>query len=207
MTPLVILGAGGFGRELLSWIEDINSILPRYEAIGFLDDASTNQVVAGKPLLGALDQATRMEGVQFALAIAKPQVKAAVVQRLELAPEKWAELIHPTARIRERTTHGIGLILGPFSSLSVDVQVGNHLFLNGGAAIGHDSRLGDFCTLSPLAQILGGCMLGNRVSLGTSSVVAPGSILGDDVTLGPLTSTMRRVPDGVTLAAPPGRRL
>ena len=38
MTPLVIIGAGGFGREVLELVLDINAAAPTFEFLGFLDD-------------------------------------------------------------------------------------------------------------------------------------------------------------------------
>ena len=38
MKKILIVGAGGFGRELLQWIKDINAEKPTWEIGGFLDD-------------------------------------------------------------------------------------------------------------------------------------------------------------------------
>jgi len=38
MKKLYIVGAGGFGRELLWWVKDINAKEPTWEIMGFLDD-------------------------------------------------------------------------------------------------------------------------------------------------------------------------
>ena len=38
MKDLIIVGAGGFGRELLQWIKDINRIERKWNIAGFIDD-------------------------------------------------------------------------------------------------------------------------------------------------------------------------
>ena len=38
MKKLVIVGAGGHGRELLEWVYDINKIEPTWDFLGFIDD-------------------------------------------------------------------------------------------------------------------------------------------------------------------------
>ena len=38
MTEIIIVGAGGCGREVVNWIEDINKIEPTWNILGFLDD-------------------------------------------------------------------------------------------------------------------------------------------------------------------------
>ena len=38
MTDIIIVGAGGCGREVANWIEDINKIEKKWNILGFLDD-------------------------------------------------------------------------------------------------------------------------------------------------------------------------
>jgi len=38
MKEIIIVGASGFGRELLQWIKDINKIENRWIIKGFIDD-------------------------------------------------------------------------------------------------------------------------------------------------------------------------
>ena len=37
LKRLVIVGAGGFGREILSWVEDV-PVSEKFQVMGFLDD-------------------------------------------------------------------------------------------------------------------------------------------------------------------------
>lgn len=38
MKDIAIFGVGGFGREVLTLIEDVNRISPTWNVIGFFDD-------------------------------------------------------------------------------------------------------------------------------------------------------------------------
>jgi sugar O-acyltransferase (sialic acid O-acetyltransferase NeuD family) len=204
--PLVILGASGFGRELLQWITDINSERATFQPLGFLDDAPGGSV-AGLPLLGSLDCVKDYPGVSFVLAVNNPSVRERIVQRLDLPAAAWADIIHPTATRGARCQTGPGLIMCPYSGLSVDIRLGCQAQLNTRAGVGHDADIGDYCTIGPNAIVLGNAVLGNRVSLGANSVVLPSARLGHDVTVGALSTAMRRVRDGVTLFGSPGKRL
>ncbi len=207
MTPLVILGSGGFGRELTQWIQHINETRPTFEVRGFLDDHATESRIPEVPILGPLDRARTLGEVRFVLGIADPATKQRVVERLALPRHLWADILHPSAVLGARRSQGCGLILGPWSSLSIDTVVGDHVMLDCRAMAAHDVIVGNYCTLAPQALALGNVRLGDRVSLGASSVVLPGTQIGNDVKVGPLTTAMRRVPDGVTLFGSPGRRL
>ena len=39
LKKIIIIGAGGFGRELLQWIKDINNIQSTWEIAGFLGES------------------------------------------------------------------------------------------------------------------------------------------------------------------------
>ena len=56
MRSIVIIGAGGFGRETASLLE---ALQPDVEALGFLDDSPelAGGKVAGLPVLGTVDEA------------------------------------------------------------------------------------------------------------------------------------------------------
>lgn len=56
MTDIAIYGVGGFGREVLTLIQDINSAEQVYNLVGFFDDGVTKgTVVNGFPVLGGAD--------------------------------------------------------------------------------------------------------------------------------------------------------
>ncbi len=54
MRKIVVLGIGGFGREVHELIEDINSVDATYEIAGFLDGnkETHGSAVHGVPVLG-----------------------------------------------------------------------------------------------------------------------------------------------------------
>ena len=56
MLDLVIIGAGGVGREMLSLVEEINLNSFTYNCLGFLDDQKPiGTLVNDKPILGTID--------------------------------------------------------------------------------------------------------------------------------------------------------
>ena len=54
---IIIVGAGGFGREVVWTIQDCNKISKTYSIEGFLDDdeSLTGKKIDGIPILGNLD--------------------------------------------------------------------------------------------------------------------------------------------------------
>ncbi len=150
MKPLVIVGAGGFGREVFSMVQEINSATPMWQVLGFIDDDphALDGYDDFAPLLGPIDHYRDLDQPLLACAIAAPKTRKAVVKQLDLQGARWATLIHPTAWIGIGSTLGAGCILARLAGVSVNVTVGNHVHFNALSGAGHDVRLGDFCTLS-----------------------------------------------------------
>ena len=58
---IMVVGAGGFGREAVWTLERINAAAPTWRVIGFADDdpAKAHGSLEGYPLLGSVAQASR----------------------------------------------------------------------------------------------------------------------------------------------------
>ena len=57
MMNIAIYGAGGFGREVLTLVQDINRAGRKYDIMGFFDDGlPKGTVVNGLSVLGGLEE-------------------------------------------------------------------------------------------------------------------------------------------------------
>ena len=58
---IMVVGAGGFGREAVWTLERINAAAPTWRVLGFADDdpAKAHGSLEGYPLLGTVAQASR----------------------------------------------------------------------------------------------------------------------------------------------------
>ena len=77
MKKLFIIGAGGFGRELLQWVKDINKVTPTWDIQGFVDDdlSALDDVECDYPIVGRLSDCQPTEDEFYALAVANPSTK------------------------------------------------------------------------------------------------------------------------------------
>ncbi len=209
MEPIVILGAGGFGREVHALIEDINRAAPTWDILGFADDNSA-----------ALDPFDRFDGVRwptgelpikecrnYVCAVGAPATKKAIVDRLAVKDVTWPTLIHPTADIGPGSTIGQGGILCRNAVVTVDGTLGAHIHLNIAATIGHDAQIGDFCTLSSHVDICGSARLGEGVFLGSHASVMPKAKLGDWARVGAGSVVLRTVRPKTTVFGVPAVRV
>lgn len=169
-TPIVVVAAGGFGREVAWLIEEINADAPTYEFLGFLDDHATS-TPEGLPVLDTVGGwlARDRRDVQLVCAVGEPATRLKVVARIEQAGLAFATLIHPTVRRSRFTQIGAGSIVCAGNIFTTNIRIGRHVIVNLDCTIGHDSLLDDFNSLMPGVHVSGDVHLGRGVYVGTGA--------------------------------------
>jgi sugar O-acyltransferase (sialic acid O-acetyltransferase NeuD family) len=184
-TRLVIIGAGGFGREVYQLLRDINAAGPTFDFLGFLDDGDVRLPLLarlGAPLLGASSILPGL-GASFVIAIGSPDIRRRIDERVR-SSAPTANLIHPTATIGSDVEVGDGAVIAAGARLTTNVTLGRHVHVNVNCTIGHDVLVEDYATLYPGVHLGGGSVIEDGVTLGTGCVVLPGVRVGRGAMVG-----------------------
>lgn len=210
MKRLLILGAGGFGREILAWALDAQAAGGvDWQVGGFLDGNPDALRPFGidLPIVGNPGSYEPQPDDCFTCAIGDPATKLHLCRSLQQRGGEFINLIHPTAMIGPRSRYGTGIICCPQSVITVDSVLGDFVTLNCRAGVGHDVVIGDGCTLNSYCDITGGAKLGEGVSVGSHAVVAPRTVVGDWAKVGAGSVVVRKVKPHSTVFGVPAARL
>lgn len=207
MRPIVILGVGGFGREVHELIEDINDALPSYSIVGFLDGNVEKQgtEVHGLPVLGDIDWLEQHPGTAVVIGVGSPAIKRKLSIQLRRYSPTFPALIHPRALIGRRVQIGEGSVLGAGTIATTDLRMGSFVTVNINATIGHDVVLDDFVTLAPGAHISGHVHVGEGADIGTGAALIQGVAVGPWSIVGASASVVRSLPSNVTAVGVPAK--
>jgi len=194
LKPLIIVGAGGLGREVAWLVTDINRQKPEWNFIGFVDDGVQGNTVEGYPVLGPVEYLLNMpDDVWAVVAIADARIRKLIVEQIQKSGKKLATLVHPTVSMSDYVNIGAGSIICSGAVLTTNVILGISNIVNLGCFIGHDTELKDFVSLMPAANLAGevrageGCYFGlnscviNRTAIGEWSVIGAGATVIDDI--------------------------
>ena len=203
---ILIVGAGGFGREVLHWARDAWPEHARTFA-GFLsaDPSALRHHALDAPILADPAAFTPEPGDAFLLAIGIPGVRRRVAEDLERRGAEFLTLVHPTAIVAASATIGSGSILCPFSIASDAVRLGRFTLMNYHSSLGHDAATGDFAVLSPYATLGGAASIGPDVFLGLHASVGPGASIGPRSKVAANSAALHDAPADTLIHGVPGR--
>jgi sugar O-acyltransferase (sialic acid O-acetyltransferase NeuD family) len=207
---LLIIGAGGFGREVLQWAQDIQAQgRVDWEVGGFLDAnaRALENFDIDLPILGSPETWQPDVNDRFVCVIGDPSTRLRICRELLGRGAKFVTLIHPSAIVGSRCSIGDGAILCPHVTVTVDVMIGDFVILNVRSSVGHDAQVGDGCTVNSFCDITGNATLGEGVFLGSHSSVTPSASIGDYARVGAGSVVVRRVRANTTVMGPTAKRI
>lgn len=208
MQEIIIAGAGGFGRELLQWIKDINIIENKWIIKGFIDDDlnSLNGKTCDYKVIGTIKEWMPSNNEVFALGIANPKTKEIVVNTLKAKGAKFADVIHPRAEVCDFSEHGEGIVMYPGASLNPNSKTGSFVTLLS-TGIPHDAVVEDYATISSFCGLTRGVHIGKRAYLADHVCILPGHNIGDDAYVGMGSVVVRNVGSGKRVFGNPAKTI
>lgn len=176
MRDILIIGAGGIGRETAWIIEEINEVKPTWNLLGYIDENSEihGKELNGYKVLGGLEVLEKLEEKPYVVvAIANCSVKKSIVTKLG---EKYnfATIIYPTVKVSKFIQIGQGTIIYPGVILTVNTKIGNHVLISGNCTIGHDTVIGDYSSVLWGSNFSGYDTVGESCFIGVGSKVIQG---------------------------------
>jgi len=210
VTRIIIVGAGGFGREVLQWARDAWPVHAHLIA-GFLsanaDCLKNYPSHSGLKIFADPQDFKAAPGDALLLAIGIPQSRRHVAEKLADHGATFLTLIHPTAIVAPTATIGDGSILCPYSIVSDSACLGRFVLLNYHASLGHDARAGDYSVLSPYATLGAGARISEDVFMGMHSSIGPGKKVGARSKVSANSAALNHAPADSIVYGVPGRSM
>ncbi|KJL26324.1 acetyltransferase [Microbacterium azadirachtae] len=212
---IIVIGAGGFGRETLDVIAAINALTrdPTWDILGVVDDGPAEiQIERLRDreirLLGGIEANRELfEGTHYVIGIGSTAVRARIAEKVEAWGARPATVVHPSAVVGTRVVISAGSVVCGGVQISTNVRVGRHTHLNPAAVIGHDTVLDDFVSINPGAVISGEVAVGRAALVGAGATVLQGLTIGESAVVGAAACVTKDVDPKVVVIGVPAREM
>ncbi len=208
MKDLIIIGAGGLGRETIWMVERINAVKPEWNILGFIDDKPSlkGKIIDGYKVLGNSVDVSTYPDAYFVCAVGLAAIRKSAVEKIKkIAPIKFATLIDPACVLSNRSKIGEGCIICAHTYITVDTKIGNHVYFGADGTIGHDARVDDFVTCYPGVNVAGSTHIETACEIGSGSQVIQGVTVGKGTIVGAGSVVIRDLPADCTAVGAPAK--
>ncbi|NLB36861.1 MAG: acetyltransferase [Clostridiales bacterium] len=208
LEDIVIVGAGGLGREVLFQLNEINKQKARFNLLGFVDDAGEKgSLIHGLPVLGDTDWLSKYEKhISAAVCVGSSAARRSIYERFSKNDNiHFPNIFADDFRGSDSVKFGIGCIICFSCIATVDITIGDFALISNDCTIGHDSVLGDFVTLYPSVNISGNVKVCDNTEIGASCNIIQGKTVGSGSIIGAGAVVVGDIPDNCTAVGVPAR--
>ena len=211
VDPIVVVGAGGFGRETVDVIQAINdaSASQVWELAGVVDDNPSELSLQrlesrGIEHLGGLDDLiAHPDRPAYVVGIGSPAIRKKIADRLDAVGFQPATLVHPDATVGSACAIGEGTVILAGARLTTNIALGRHVHLNPNATVGHDTVLRDFVSMNPSSSVSGDCVVGEGALIGVHAVVLNQRQIGAWAVVGAAACVVKNVSERAVVVGVP----
>lgn len=212
MKKLLLFPFNGNAREAASVIEAINRQQKTWLLLGFIDDDPKKHGLrfGDYQVLGGREQLARHKD-SFVLAVpGRPDTfkqRQALIASLELKPEQFASIIHPSASIGIGCIIGVNTLLMANVVLTAAVSIGHNVVILPNTVISHESTVGDYCLIGSNVTIAGSVIIGKNCYIGSGTRIIHEAQIGEKSLLGLGAVVIRHVTPGSVVAGNPAKNI
>lgn len=207
MEKIAIIGTGGFAREILTLINDINRQNPKYDFVGFVDEEKA-QTIHGYPIIGNDEEVNKTkEPLSVVIAVGEPHLKERIRNKYTNSLISFPTLIHPSVLIAdpESISIGNGCIICAGCIITTDIIINDFVTLNLMCTVGHDTVIKDYASFMPSVNISGEVNVGKNVYVGTGAKIINQVEIGENTIVGAGAVVAKSLPAKCTAVGVPAK--
>ncbi len=209
MKDIAIFGVGGFGREVLTLIKDLNKFGSEYNFVGFFDDGyEKGEIHNGYPVLGGINELNAWStDLAIVVAIGSPMIKKKILDKIVNPLIDYPTLIHPSVLIgdEEYVEIGRGCIICAGNIITTNIIIEDFVILNLYCTVGHDTIIKKYAAFMPSVNISGEVVIGEGVYCGTGAKIINQLEIGENTIIGAGAVVAKSLPAFCTAVGVPAK--
>lgn len=209
MKNLVIIGVGGFAREVYWHSQMASGFDSDWTIKGFLDgDVKLSaeeyaKLPGDNAVLGDVDSYEIEPDDVFTCAIGTPEPRKKLIEKMLARGAKFINIISERAHIFPAAKIGNGVIIGLDNGISDNVTLGDFTVMNNVSYLGHDVTVGKFSCIMSHVDVGGKAQIGEGVFIGSGAILLPEVKIGDGAYVGTGSVVLKKVNAGAKVFGNP----
>ena len=206
---MVILGAGGFAKEILQAVEQNYPL----QNIVFYDDVTADLPPLIFERYSILRSKSELQNYfeqfdpSFVIGLGNSKLREKLAEMATDLGGILCSAIDKNAHISNYVTIGEGATILSAANISNSASIGKAPLIYYNVIITHDCEVGDFAELSPGATLLGHVKIGNYTQIGANATICPKVKIGNHCFVGAGSVVTKDVPDYTTVVGSPARAI
>lgn len=202
LEKIILIGDSGHAKVIEDCILSQGS-----SVIAKLDDRYKERFHENHLIKGpfAIVEDLLTDGVKVVISIGSNVIRKRIVERLNIANEKYAIIVHRRAIVCNSANVGHGTVIMPGVIVNADASIGCHTIINSNSVVEHDCVVEDFTHISPGAILTGNVKVGRGSHVGAGSTIIPGIEIGSWTTVGAGSSVISNIESNVTAVGVPAK--
>ena len=215
-SVLGIVGAGGFGREVLESLQECrlqstNGNDLNWKSLCFVEDIPKRINVNGVQVKSTVDFLKLSNPILFYnICISDSKIRERLTIVFDEAGVIPVSIIHKSAVVYSSTVIGSGAVICNSSIITSNTTIGKSFHANYFSYVAHDCEIGEFVTLGPRATINGNVAVGDHAYIGAGAIIRQGTELkkltiGKNAVVGMGAIVTRDVPERAVVVGNPAK--
>lgn len=206
---IIIIGAGGLGREVTWLVERINQKQSeKWNILGFVDDGiEKGTFVQGYQMLGDVDYLQSVSTpTDVVCAIGNAGIRCRIIEKISKNKSlSFPNLMDPDVIYSDSVHIGQGNIICAGTILSVNVKIEDFCLIDWNCTVGHEAEINSFVTLYPSVNVSGSTIIKDVTEIGTGSHIIQGKVIGSRSIIGAGAVVIKDIPDCCTAVGNPAK--
>ncbi len=209
MKNLIIIGAGGYGREIYNLAKQTKSYNKEYIIKGFIDDNlfALDKFRNYPKIISKINEYKIKENDIFICAISNIEIKKSIISIFKLQNAKFINLIHKSVRFHNNVKLGEGIIIADNSTISCECIIDDFVTINSSVCIGHDVIIGKFTNIYSFVFIGGNVKISSEVNIFTRATIMPKINIEIKSNIGSCSLVIKDVKSGITVFGIPAKKI
>lgn len=199
LKNLIIIGVGGFAREVYWHAQQSNAFLKEWQIKGFLDgdiklpEEEYKKLPENVPVLGDVDNYEICEDDVFICAIGTPQVRKKLIEKMLARGAEFVSIINNRSSIFPSAKIGRGVIICLDNGVGDNVEVSDFVVINNSSYLGHDVKVGKYSCIMSHVDVGGFSQIGEEVFIASHVAIIPKVKIENGAYIGTGSVVLRKV--------------